>query len=206
MNKLIIFFLLLLFSCGITKEKSKLKQSEASEINAKVSEQNNSSGTVNAASTKSNLTDISLQNNFERSRLQNNQNFTLKSNGKCAEPGTVRNVQFTDKAGNTTTIPVNDNTELNFGNQSEESKEIETLKADKRILQDEKNDLQLKYDKNSKLLSETQEKLNKKSTDTDVKTKKNSIWQFLLCAVLAVFCWELLKKLKQKYLPWTNQQ
>lgn len=201
MNKFLIFLLIFLFSCGITKEKSKLKQSEASELQSKVSEQNNSSGTVNSVATKKQLTESSTQNNFESSKLLTNQNFILKSNGKCAEPGTVRNVQFTDKAGNTTTIPVNDNTELNFGNTSEESKEIQSLKEDKRILLDEKKDLQLKYDTSSKTLSEAKEKIKKQSTELDLKTKKSSIWQFFLCAVLAVVVWELLRKLKQKYLP-----
>ncbi|MEG0760087.1 MAG: hypothetical protein RR411_01275 [Chryseobacterium sp.] len=198
MKKLIIFLLLFLFSCGITKEKSKLKQSETSELQLKLFEQSNSSGTVNSAATKNQLTESSTHNNFESSKLLTNQNFILKSNGKCAEPGTVRNVQFTDKAGNTTTIPVNDNTELNFGNTSEESKEIQTLKEDKRILLDEKNDLQLKYDNSSKLLFESKEKLKKQSTELYLKQKKSTIWQFLLCAVLAVVLWELLRKINQK--------
>lgn len=200
MKKVIIILLLLLFSCGITKEKYKQKQIETSELSSKLYKDNNNSGTINLASTKNQFTEISGKKNLESSKLLTNQNFSLKSNGKCVEPGAVRNVQFTDKAGNITTIPVNDNTELNFGNQSEESKEIQTLKEDKRILLNDKINLQLKYDKTQKLLTETNEKLQKKSTYTDIKTKKNTFWQFVLCAILAVIIWEGSKKLIKTYI------
>jgi len=200
MKKLIIFILLLLFSCGVTKEKSKQKNSTEAEISSKSELQNNNNGSVNLNSTKNTLTESSVQNDFEKNKLLSNQNFVLKSNGKCAEPGAIRNVQFTDKAGNTTTIPVNDNTELSFGNQSEESKELASLKEDKRVLTNEKNDLQHRYDNSTKLLAEAQEKVKKQFSDINSKTKKNTFWQFVLCAVLAVVVWEGGKKLIKTYI------
>lgn len=200
MKQILLIILLLFFSCTTSKQKSRQKNEEQTEQQIKTSGETQRSGTVNVASTKNSLSESSVQSDFAKNQLITNQNFTLKQNGKCADPGTVRNVQFTDKAGNTTTIQVNDNTELNFGNQSEESKEIATLKEDKKTLESEKTDLQSKYDESKKELSQTKSKLKKLQLESDIQKKKSNFWQFALCVVLTLVAWGGGRKLIKTYI------
>lgn len=202
MKKLITILIILLISaCTSSRQKSKEKQESFTETDftketkTSVTElENSKQNSKDSASAKTNYTIV-------RDNLLASQNFQLKNNGKCADPGTIRNVEFTDAFGNRTTIPVNDNTELNFINETDLKNEIESLKLENNHLFETSLSTQRKYEDLENEYEVFKQNLKSKSVKTDTKTKRNTVWQFVLVAVLAVIVWETTKKLIKRYIP-----
>ncbi len=188
-----VFTLLIVASCGISKEKSKqkelLEQTTTLDFHTEMTRKENELKNISGTDSSSNKIGLNSLKSF----LETSQNFTLKNNGKCSESGEIRFVNITDFHGNKTSIPVNDNTELNFGNETKLRYEISELKQEIVNLKSENNLLQ----KNSEELEalKKHQTFNSKSqtTNVDVKTKKSSFSNIILIVVLSIVGWELLK-------------
>lgn len=200
MKNIIIILLLLITSCTVSKQKMKDKNDTS--ITNEVQSNEKSSVKENSLQ-ENNKSDSTVSNtnyNIDRSKTATLQSFSLKNNGKCADPGSTRYVHFTDVLGNKTLIPVNDNTDLNFGNELEIKKEVESLKTENVNLKKEIETL--KKDKEALTAKQAAQKSNirVKASKTDVETKKHSFWSFILVGVLFIMAWELIKKLTKKYI------
>lgn len=203
MKKLTYFIILLFFVSGCVTSKHKIKDKQESNSLLETKNSLNSDEKIDVESNQIRKDSISIKSkyNIEKNELFAAQNFQLKNNGKCGDPGTLRNVEFTDALGNKTSIPVNDNTELNFQNQSELKKEVESLKVENKQLIKTITETQSKYEKVLNQNQELKQKTNTKSSNANTKTESSSIWQFILCGVLSIIVWGLIKKLIKKYLP-----
>ncbi|WP_144282638.1 hypothetical protein [Chryseobacterium echinoideorum] len=202
MKKLITILIILLISaCTSSRQKSKEKQESFTETD--FTKETKTSVTELENSKQNSKDSVSAKTNYTivRDNLLASQNFQLKNNGKCADPGTIRNVEFTDAFGNRTTIPVNDNTELNFINETDLKNEIESLKLENNHLFETSLSTQRKYEDLENEYEVFKQNLKSKSVKTDTKTEKNTVWQFALVAVLAVIVWETSKKLIKRYIP-----
>lgn len=189
--------LLLLFIGSCTVSKHKTKDKNDTSITNEVQSNEKSSVKENSVQ-QNNRSDSTASNanyNIDRSKTATLQNFSLKNNGKCADPGSTRFVQFTDVLGNKTSIPVNDNTDLNFGSESEIKKEVESLKTENVNLKKEIETL--KKDKESLTVKEVDQKSNirVKASKVDTETENRSLWAFVLVGILSIIVWEFIKKL-----------
>lgn len=201
MKKILLFLLLpLVGGCGVSKNKQKEKQLTEIEENLKVTNQGSVKENSDSRKNVSDSTASQSKYNIDRSLASALQNFSLKNNGKCGDPGITRFVQFSDALGNKTAIPVNDNTDLDFHNETDLKKEIEILKTEKLTVKKENEKLVKSNESLSNQVNELSTKLKAKSTKSDTKTEKNSFSSFALIAVLAIVVWEILKKLIKKYL------
>lgn len=201
MKKLLFLLLLILLigSCTVSKHKTKekndtsitneIQNSETSSIKDKSIRQNN----------RSDSTASNANYNIDRSKTATLQNFSLKNNGKCTDPGSTRYVHFIDVLGNKTSIPVNDNTDLNFVSESEMKKEVESVKTENVNLKKEIETL--KKDKQALTVKQAAQKSNirVKASKTDVETEKYSFWSFILVGVLFIVVWETIKGIIKKY-------
>lgn len=202
MKKLITILIIFLISaCTSSRQKSKEKQQTVSETNLTKEKKASVNASENVKESKKDSVSTKASYNIVRDNLFVSQNFQLKNNGKCADPGTIRNIEFTDAFGNRTTIPVNDNTELNFINETDLKNEIESLKLENNQLFETSLSIQTKYEALQNEYEIFRQDLKSKSIKTDTETKKNTIWQFALIAVLAVLIWETSKKLIKRYVP-----
>lgn len=197
MKKLLLLFLLLLLvsGCGVTKQKQKEKsQTELEEI---IKATENLDVKENTVSNKAVSDSTNSITNFtvDRSKAATLQNFSLKNNGRCTDPGTIRYLNFTDALGNKTSIPVNDNTDLNFNSESEFKKEIENLKIEVTNLKKENETL--KKENQTHIAKEVSQKtkIKAKTGKTNTETEKRSFWAFILVGVLSIIAWEFIKKL-----------
>lgn len=200
MKKLLLFILLLLLGCATNKQKIKEKQESSSSLVSNTRVKSDEKTTVAKKETKKDSISKNSNYNIERNQLFAAQNFQLKNNGKCADPGILRNVEFTDALGNKTSIPVNDNTELSFHNETELKKEVESLKIENKQLSETVTETQSKYEKALSQNEELKQKNYSKSSNTNTKTESSTIWQFILCGVLSIVVWSLIKKLIKNYL------
>lgn len=194
--------MLLIFASGCVTNKHKIKDKQElnTELQTKSTSLNNENTSVDRKETKKDSSSTNQRFSLERNQLFASQNFQLKNNGKCAEPGTLRNVEFTDVLGNKTSIPVNDNTELHFKNDIDFKKEVESLKIENKQLSETVNEIQSKYEKQLSVNQDLKQRINFKSNNTDTKTESSTIWQFVLCAILTVIIWEGSKKLIKTYI------
>ncbi|QDP85181.1 hypothetical protein FNJ88_06240 [Chryseobacterium sp. SNU WT5] len=190
---LIILLLMMLYSCSIIKNKNKQKQ--LTELNSQTTTQTELSN-KNQEVENSSFSDSTVhksQYNGAKSLFANSQNFNLTNNGKCSDPGAVRFVQVTDSHGNQTSIPVNDNTDLQFGSQSKLETENSTLKIENSSLIKENDSIK----KDNETLQSTNinqsAELISKYLELDLKTKSSPLSAFIWMGVLSVIAWELLK-------------
>lgn len=198
-NLLLLFLLLFIAGCTVNKHKNKEKNDTS--IHNEVQSNEKSSVKENSVQNKkiSDSTTSNAKYNIDRSKTAVLQNFSLKNNGKCADPGSTRYVQFTDVLGNKTSIPVNDNTDLDFRSESEMKKEIESLKTE--LFNLKKENETLKKDKKSLTSKKAAQKsdIRTKNSKTDIKTEKHSFWNFILVGVLFIIVWETIKGIIKKY-------
>ncbi|PWN62322.1 hypothetical protein [Chryseobacterium oncorhynchi] len=196
MKKLLLLFVLLILvgGCGVTKHKQKgktqteleegLKTIEKTDVKENITSQKRVSDSINSISNYA----------VDRSKAATLQNFSLKNNGRCTDPGTIRYLNFTDALGNKTSIPVNDNTDLNFNSETEFKKEIETLKIEITNLKKENETLK----KENKTLTakevDKKSKINTKTSNTKTETEKRSFWAFILVGVLSIVVWEIIRR------------
>lgn len=202
MKKLTYFIILLFFVSGCVTNKHKMKEKQESNSLLETKNSLKSDEKLDVESNQIRKDSISIKSKYsiEKNELFAAQNFQLKNNGKCGDPGTLRNVEFTDVLGNKTSIPVNDNTELNFQNQSELKKEVESLKVENKQLTETITETQSKYEKAQSENNDLKQKLNTKTSNVNTKAESNSIWQFILCIVLSIVIWEGSKKLIKTYI------
>lgn len=194
MKTILIFLSLLLVSCGISKDKLKQKKElNFTEKSKQKTELQQSENTVSSVAVKKLFTSSVLQNKEQEKFLQT-QNFQLKNNGKCSDPGTTRNVEFTDALGNKTKIPINDNTELNFGSLTEIQKENETLKAENKQQSSEIQKLEKQFNETTKKLEKAEKQLKERSVDVETKTKKNPIGSYLFTVFASIVIWEVIRR------------
>lgn len=196
MKKIILLFLLIFLTNNCTVNKHKTKDKNDTSITNEVQITEKSSVKENSVQ-QHNRSDSTVSNanyNIDRSKIATLQNFSLKNNGKCAGPGSTRYVQFTDVLGNKTSIPVNDNTDLNFGSESEIKKEVESLKIENINLK--KQIETLKKDKEALTAKQESQKSNikVKVSKTDVETEKYPFWSFIVVGVLSIVFWEIIKR------------
>lgn len=202
MKKLITILIIFLISaCTSSRQKSKEKQETSSETNLKKETQTSVTQLENSKQNSKDSVSRSADYNIVRDNILASQNFQLKNNGKCADPGIIRNIEFKDIFGNTTTIPVNDNTELNFINETDLKNEIESLKIQNNQLSENSLETQSKYETLKNEYEVIKKNFKSESFQTETRTKKNTVWQFALVAFLAVIIWETIKKLIKKYIP-----
>ncbi|MGD1319146.1 hypothetical protein [Chryseobacterium sp. 2R14A] len=201
MQKLILFFMLLIFVSGCVTRKHKIKDKQEfyQEVENKTTWQKNENTFVEKKGMKKDSLYTNNKYNLERNHLFTSQSFQLKNNGKCGDPGVLRNIEFTDALGNRTSIPVNDNTELHFGNESFLKKEVESLKTEifnlkkeNEILKSYKVDLSTKKTAQKSTITE-------RKGNTEVKTEKHSFWSFILVGLLSIILWETIKGIIKKY-------
>lgn len=194
-NLLMLLLLLLMGSCTVSKHKMKDKNDTSITNEVQSNEKNSVKENSVQQNNRSDSTASNANYNIDRSKTATLQNFSLKNNAKCADPGSTRYVQFTDVLGNKTSIPVNDNTDLNFGSESEIKKEVESLKTENFNLKKENETL--KKDKEAFTTKEEAQKSNirVKASKTDVETEKYPFWSFIVVGVLSIVVWETIKKL-----------
>lgn len=201
MKKSIIIILLMLLSCGVTKDKIKTK-SETKETQV-MAVNTNKSVKKNLDSTK-NLKDSTVENrswSTVKADLSVLQNFTLRNSGKCDNAGETRFVSFTDAAGNKTNIPVNNNTELNFGTSTDFKKQIETLKIELSVVKAENTALRAKIESNAVINQKSSRNQSASNASTNVKTKKSSLPSFAFVGLLSIVVYELIRQLIKKLIP-----
>lgn len=194
MKKLFIILLMLVCSCASHKTKTKQKEKDRSEM---ISQQKAEIHTTAQTSLQSNTTDSGTQKmqfSADRYAASSLQDLQLTNNGKCAAGGEIRFVRFTDAQGNQAEIPVNDNTDLSFRSTNELEKQNATLSSEIAHLKQENRDLQYKVDQKEKQAGKTQVKASASATQSDTDAKTATWPLFLLCAVLSVVAWEILKK------------
>lgn len=198
---LIILLLMMLYSCSIMKNKNKQKQ--LTESNLQTTTQTDLS-TKNQEMENSSFSDSTVhrsQYDGAKSLFANSQNFNLTNNGKCGDPGVVRFVQVTDSHGNQTSIPVNDNTDLQFGSESKLETENSNLKIENSSLVKENDSIK----KDNETLQSTNinqsAELISKSLELDLKTKSSPLSAFIWFGVLLLIAWELLKFYFKKLKP-----
>lgn len=199
MKNLLMLFLFLFIGCTLSKHKTKAKNDTS--ITNEVHRSEKSSVKENTTQQKS-LSDSTVFNanyNIDRIKTATLQNFSLKNNGRCADPGSIRIIQFTDVLGNKTSIPVNDNTDLSFGSESEINKEIEAYKTE--VVKLKKENETLKQDKEALLTTKTAQKsdIRVKASKMDVEKEIYPFWVFVVVGVLSIALWEIEKKLIKKY-------
>lgn len=202
MKKLsIICLLMMLYSCSITKNKNKQKQQSESVSKTEIQTKSEVKNQEMEYSSFLDSTTQKTQFNGAKSLFTTGQNFNLTNNGKCADPGAVRFVQMTDSQGNQTSIPVNDNTDLNFGSVTKLETEISDLKIENSSLI-KSNDSIKKNNESLQTANINQSKeLISKSLELDLKTKSSPLSAFIWFGVLLLIAWELLKFYFKKLKP-----
>lgn len=201
MKKLLLIFLLL-FSVGCTVSKTKSKTKDKLEISeqTKISENTTVKSSTDVKNAVSDSSGSKSNYNIDRNHSSALQNFSLKNNGKCSDPGPTRYVQFTDALGNRSTIPVNDNTDLNFENITELKKEVESLQQENANLVKSNKTFKNQVDVSEKKISDQNKLIKSLSMKSDIHKDKNPFSLYALIIVCTVVVWELLKKLIKKYL------
>lgn len=172
-----LLILLLLISCGTrTKTKTTDKVETKTEINDKTNVNTKVETEVKA---KIEVKDkVKTEVKTEAMALQSIQNLSLKNSGKCQDPGAVRYLSYTDKNGSKMEIPVDNNTELNFGNESNFKQENQILKSENETLKTENTSLSTRFKEvlnQNKTLSENVEILQKSN---HIISDKKGIWFF----------------------------
>lgn len=190
---LLIFTIFLVSSCSIMKNKSKEKLMSSSVENTSITastdlkiREREDIATKDSLVTKQDF-------KIEKSTIATSQKINLINNGRCADPGILRFVQITDLQGNKTEIPVNDNTDLQFGNDSKFDTEISDLKIENSALLRQNKS----YEKDTDSLQSLNTNLNKelitKSMQLDLKTKSSPLSAFIWVVLLSIAAWEILK-------------
>ena len=198
MRKFIIILCLFLISCG-ARHKTKSVEKEALKTEEKYLKETQSTSAEKEKEAHKILDsgkNISEHNSFmdQYSFLQN---FTLKNTGKCLNPS-VHFVTVTDSKGNTTQIPIDNNTELSFNNENKSNKEFSSLKQENTEL---KQSILIK-DKEiynlQKNIEEHQASLQKKVSKKDVETVyKPYVWMFVLVGIILLYAgYKLYKTIK----------
>ena len=197
MKKLLLLFLLLLIvgGCGVTKHKQKEKAQMELEEDLKTTEKTDVKENTSSQKSISDSTNSISNYAVDRSKASTLQNFSLKNNGRCQDPGTIRYINFTDALGNKTSIPVNDNTDLAFNSETEFKKVIETLKVEITNLKKENETLKKENKTRTAKDVSQKSKIKAKTSKTNTETEKHSFWAFILVGVLSVVLWETIKKL-----------
>lgn len=198
MKKLITIFLFLIISCGVTKDKTKFKSDFDQSSAAKTNFSNDMSKKVDSTGNKKDSLFTKLNQSTVKADLSVLQNFNLKNTGKCGDGGTTRFVNFTDAAGNKTSIPVNDNTELNFNNSTDLKKQIESLSQELTEVKTENTQLKSKLDLKAKGSTTTNKKSSGSTGETNVKTKKSSFASYAFVGLLCIVVYELLRQFIKK--------
>ena len=191
---LLMLMLMLSTSCSVFKHKTKEKAKTEIQKKTDISKMENISISAKTVITAKDSAVANFNFSKEKRSSEMLQNFTLKSNGKCLDGGQIRFVNFTDKNGNKTEIPVNDNTELNFTSSDAVLEENKTLKTEIKKLKQENVQLQdsLNVSKNLQL----NESKSSKTAIAEVETKKESksFFSYVFVAFAAIVFWELGKK------------
>lgn len=190
---LIICLLMMLYSCSIMKSKSKQKQFTENSVQTVIEAE---TVTKNQEMENSSFSDSTIHKTSftgAKSLLSNSQNFNLTNNGKCGDPGSVRFVHVTDSKGNHTSIPVNDNTDLKFSNESKSENEISDLKIENSSLIKQNDSLKNTTETlQSQNINQSAELISK-SLELDLKTKSSPLSAFIWMGIISVIAWELLK-------------
>lgn len=199
MKPLILLFSLFLLSCGTrSKDLEKTTTKEQSVANQ--------STNINQSSQTEFINDERLSNreitdfNSQTLGTQSIQSLVLKNTGKCVDPGTVRYLNFTAKDGSKIEVPVDNNTELAFGNESNFKQEIQFLKTENETLKTENNVLK-KHFKEVLNQNESLTKTIETSTKSNhVKSDRTSWATWLWFGIAIIAFWEFAKSLIKKYL------
>ena len=198
MKKLIFIIFLMLLSCGVTKDKTKTKSSFETNQQSALDFKSNINRTIDSIGSKKDSTAGKTSSSNAKANLSVLQNFTLKNSGKCENGGETRFVNFTDAVGNKTSIPVNDNTELNFDSSIDLQKQIETLTVENTSLKRKNSTLKSKLESESETKVRDEKSESGSDASTDVKTEKNSFSSYAFFVLLGIVVYELLKQFIKK--------
>ena len=198
MKKLIFIIFLMLLSCGVTKDKTKTKSEFKSAQQSTLDFKSNINTTIDSAGSKKDSTAVKNSTSNVKADVSVLQNFTLKNSGKCENGGETRFVNFTDALGNKTSIPVNDNTELNFDSSTDLKKQLETLTVENTSLKTENSTLKSKLESESETKVRDEKSESGSDASTDVKTEKNSFSSYAFFVLLGIVVYELLKQFIKK--------
>ncbi|MCC2590374.1 hypothetical protein [Chryseobacterium sp. MFBS3-17] len=192
-NLLIALLLMFSASCATQKHKSKqANQSEAKKMETTSTDRRTDLETAQAVTrTDSAAQKTDLVRNMEVSSIL--QNLTLKNSGKCAEGGEIRFLKFTDAQGNTTEVPVNDNTELDFSAGAHLQKENIQLKAELQKSQNINEQLNARLQVADQQNRQNREEFSTSSKATDLDVERNSFMSYVWTVLIAVLLWEIGK-------------
>lgn len=192
--KYLLVLLLFTVSCSVFKHKNKEKTKTelVKESQSSKKENNSIISNTEVESKDSTVTNFSINNH--KSAAQVLQNFTLKNNGKCLDGGQLRFINFTDKNGNKTEIPVNDNTELNFSNSDAVLEENRSLKDEMKKMKETNLKLQDSVQYSKSIQEKASEKSSSSIIEIETKKESKSFVSYLFVAFAAVVFWELGKK------------
>ena len=188
----------MLLSCGVTKDKTKTKSQFESDQQSTLDFKSNINTTIDSVGSKKDSTVVKTSSSNVKADISVLQNFTLKNSGKCENGGQTRFVSFTDATGNKTSIPVNDNTELNFDNSTDFKKQIETLTVENTSLKKENSSLKTKLESASETKASSEKKESSSDDSTNVKTEKSSFSSYAFFVLLGIVVYELLKQFIKK--------
>lgn len=184
--------ILLLLSCGTrektkitdkaeakieTTDKAKVESDEETEIKAKIEVKDKAKTQIET----------------EVTALQSIQNLSLKNSGKCIDGGVMRFLSFTDKNGSKLEVPVDNNTELNFGNESSFKQENQSLKTENETLKIENINLLTRFKEvlnQNKTLAEQTKSLQKSN---HVQSDKTSWTTWIWFGISLILFWEVGK-------------
>lgn len=187
-----LLILLLLLSCG-TREKIKITDKAEAKIET-TDKTKVETGEETEVKAKIEVKDkAEIEEKTEIKALQSIQNLSLKNSGKCQEAGTVRFLSFTDKNGSKLEVPVDNNTELNFGNESNFKQENQTLKSENESLKTENTSLSTRFKEvlnQNKTLSENVKVLQKSN---HVESQRTSWTTWLWFGISLIMFWEIGK-------------
>ena len=187
-----LLILLLLLSCGSrTKTKTTDKTEAKVDVNDKTKVETEHDTNIKAIIGFENKAKTQIET--EVTTLQSIQNLSLKNSGKCVDAGQVRFLSFTDKNGSKLEVPVDNNTELNFGNESNFKQENQSLKSENESLKTENTSLSTRFKEvlnQNKTLSENVKVLQKSN---HVESQRTSWTTWLWFGISLIMFWEIGK-------------
>ena len=190
--KTILYFIsiFILMSCNAIKQKDKIVNKDSSTTSSSVDSHNTSKNQSNYKITSKDSTafksDLNVSSDFQNAI----QNLTLKSNGKCSEVGETTFMEFKDQQGNTLKVPVNNNTELAFGNESNSVQENVRLNQELSAVNQELHNVKLNLYNEQKTSTQLKTEISNLESQLKIKVQKPVWYAFLFWCVIAVIVWE----------------
>lgn len=173
-------------SCATQRQKSKhTERAESSQFAKKGTDVQAQADIMETATVKdSTAVKTDVRAGKEVSALL--QNLTLKNSGKCGDGGEIRFLRITDKAGNVTEVPVNDNTELNYSSQASLEKENASLKQELQNVKTENSHLQAELSAKSSSTENLQNHNESEVSDSALDVRRNGFMSYVWTVIITI--------------------